>query len=397
MKFYNPDISEERYIIAKYYVKTTDKGDLKKAAWELAIGQSVGNPNVRNQWETEEIFEMSSCVIAHEESELIGKREGYIDIAFPVINTDWEGDGVSHLLCQLMGGQMDIATFDACRLVNLKFPKSVLSFFKGPKFGISGMRNFTNSYDKPFSGAIIKPKTGISPYVLLEMVKELVDGGVDFIKEDEILSNPSFCKITERVPLIANYLQTCGRNVVYCVCINGDHNVILDRAKTVSELGGNGIHINFWSGFGVYNAVRKLDLPLFLHFQKSGDKVITDKRHAFGIDWKVICQLAGMMGVDTIHAGMWGGYLSDDVDDLVPVINTLHHHNVVPALSCGMHPGLVQANKRMFGNDFIANVGGAIHGHPMGTLAGAKAMRQAIDGNHGMEYQQAIEKWGIVE
>ena len=44
-----------------------------------------------------------------------------------------------------------------------------------------------------------------------------------------------------------------------------------------------------------------------------------------------------------------------------------------------MHPGLVQANVRHFGNDFIANVGGAIHGHPMGTLAGAKAMRQAID------------------
>ena len=69
----------------------------------------------------------------------------------------------------------------------------------------------------------------------------------------------------------------------------------------------------------------------------------------------------------------------------------------MPALSCGMHPGLVQANVKQFGTDFIANVGGAIHGHPVGTLAGAKAMRQAIDKNHGIEYEQAISKWGYVK
>ena len=138
-------------------------------------------------------------------------------------------------------------------------------------------------------------------------------------------------------------------------------------------------------------------IRIFIHFQKSGDKVYTDKRHNFGIDWNVLCQLAGLMGVDTIHAGMWGGYLSDDETELKTVIRTLHEHNVLPALSCGMHPGLVQANVRQFGNDFIANVGGAIHGHPMGTLAGAKAMRQAIDKEHCIEYEQAIAKWGFVK
>tara|TARA_Y100000741_G_scaffold341366_1_gene303617 strand:- start:523 stop:708 length:186 start_codon:yes stop_codon:yes gene_type:complete len=61
-----------------------------------------------------------------------------------------------------------------------------------------------------------------------------------------------------------------------------------------------------------------------------------------------------------------------------------------------MHPGLVQAIVKKFGNDFIANVGGAIHGHPMGTLAGAKAMRQSIDKTHGSEYETAIKTWGLV-
>ena len=396
MQFYNPNIDKSKYVIATYFMKSRN-ADLRKVSWDLAIGQSVGNPNVRNRWETEKLFEKSSCVIVHEKDNLKGLTEGKVKIAFPIINTDWEGDGISHLLCQLMGGQMDIDTFDSCRLIDLEFPAEIKSKFLGPKYGVSGMREYTGQYDKPFSGAIVKPKTGMSANTLLDMVKELVDGGCDFIKEDEIMSNPSFCPIEERVPLIADWMAKQSKKVVYAVCINGDHDHILKRATRVSELGGNAVHVNFWSGLGVYGAIRRLDLPLFIHFQKSGDKVITDSRHAFGIDWNVICQLAGMQGVDTIHAGMWGGYLSDDEDDLKKTISTLHNHNVVPALSCGMHPGLVQANVRQFGNNFIANVGGAIHGHPGGTLAGAKAMRQSVDKTGGDEYEQAIAKWGLIK
>ena len=29
---------------------------LYEAAWALSIGQSVGNPNIRNKWETDELF-----------------------------------------------------------------------------------------------------------------------------------------------------------------------------------------------------------------------------------------------------------------------------------------------------------------------------------------------------
>ena len=229
---------------------------------------------------------------------------------------------------------MDIDTFDACRLINLEFPEQIKKYFLGPQYGITGMRKYTKQYNKPFSGAIVKPKTGMNADVLLNMVKELVEGDIDFIKEDEIMSNPSFCPIETRVPLIANYLNSQSRKIIYAVCINGDHDHILKRAQTVAKLGGNAIHINHWAGLGVYNAVRKLNLPLFIHFQKSGDKVFTDPRHNFGIDWNVICNLAGMMGVDSIHAGMWGGYLNDDEIKLKKIINILHNHNVVPALSC---------------------------------------------------------------
>jgi ribulose-bisphosphate carboxylase large chain len=388
-------LNSEKYFVVTYKLES-DK-NLRDAAWNIAIGQSVGNPNVRNRWETEDLFKNHSCLILADESELQNKTSGEVKIAFPVINTDWETDGISHLLCQIMGGHVDIDLVKKCRVVNLDIPQSVTKHFAGPKFGISGMRKFTGQYEKPLLGAIIKPKIGITPETLLDMVKELVDGGVDFIKEDEIMSNPCFCPLDKRVELISNYLRSQSRNVVFCHTINCDPHILADRVRRIHSLGGNGVHINVWSGYGSYNSIRKLDLPIYLHFQSSGAKVVTSVNNQFSISWSVICKLATLMGVDTIQTGMVGGYSNDDPQEILECIKVLREGNTVPALSCGLHPGLVDKITSLVGNDYLGNAGGAIHGHPNGTLAGALAMRQAVDKTYGKEYTQAIEKWGKVD
>jgi ribulose-bisphosphate carboxylase large chain len=323
---------------------------------------------------------------------LESKKSGQVRIAFPLDNINLKEDSISQLLCHLMGGQMDIDDIEECHLLNIEFPQSVHHQFLGPKYGITGMREFTKVYDKPLLGGIIKPKVVNNVEMLMDITKELVDGGVNFIKEDEIMSNPQACPLEKRIPAVMKYLS--GKNVVYSFCINGDAPYVMKRVQMVHDLGGNGVHLNFWSGLGMYRVIREMDLPLFIHFQKSGDKVITEKSHKYHIDWNVVCDLAGMMGVDTIHAGMWGGYMNESEEDVHNTINTLHVRNTLPALSCGFHPGLVDAVTSKFGIDYMANVGGAIHGHPGGTLAGVKAMRQAIDKNYGAEYDAAIKKWG---
>ena len=88
------------YLVATYYLKCSKT--LSDGAWDLAIGQSVGNPNVRNRWETDELFEKYSCKIIGKKEDLDRISEGTVRIAFPVVNTDWEEDGISHLLCQLI-------------------------------------------------------------------------------------------------------------------------------------------------------------------------------------------------------------------------------------------------------------------------------------------------------
>ena len=385
-------VDREKYIVAEYYLSSSVS--LFDAAWNIAIGQSVGNPNIRNEWETDELYENHSCKIIKTEG-LKDEYSGLVRIAYPIANIDLERDGISQLMCFVMGGHLDIDSILTCHLLDLQFPPEAISSFNPPKYGIDGIREFTGVYDKPLLGGIIKPKTGIDTKTLLKMVKQLVEGGVNFIKEDEIMSNPHCCRLKERAEVICEYLQ--DKNVIYSFCINSDYPECIKRAEYVHKMGGNSVHINIWNGLGVYNSLRKTKLPLFLHFQKSGDKILTDSSHRFHVDWNVVCKLAGIMGVDFIHAGMWGGYSSDNEDDLRKILSTLRSYNVMPALSCGMHPGVVNIITEKFGIDYMANVGGAIHGHPNGTLAGVKAMRQAIDGNYEDEYYQAISKWGLVD
>ena len=71
------DINSKNYFIVNYYLES--KNSLREAAWNLAIGQSIGNPNNRSAWETDQMFLEHSCfILEEEESDFIG------DIVAPI-------------------------------------------------------------------------------------------------------------------------------------------------------------------------------------------------------------------------------------------------------------------------------------------------------------------------
>ena len=365
----------EKYFWAKYYLQS--ENTLLKAAQELAVGQSIGNPNARSIWETDEMIEDYCAKILYNNKNFL-RQEGEVWIGFPYALIDWTSDGVSQLLCILMGGQMDIDNIKKCHLLKLEIDLSKTDF-KPPKYGIKGIRERVGSYNKPLFGGIIKPKTGMTPDQLLDMTKEMVEGGADFIKEDEIMSNPAICPLDKRIDVITNYLLKTNAKTIYTFCINADAHHIVDRVNNVAKSGGPGVHLNFWSGLGSYKTIRNLDHNIFIHYQKSGDKVLTYKTHDFHIEWSVMCYLAVICGVDFIHAGMIGGYLNDDEEEMKRIIELLRSYDVMPALSCGMNPDLVAPIAEKVGMDWMANVGGFIHSDKKGTKAGSLKMRKAVD------------------
>jgi len=80
---------------------------------------------------------------------------------------------------------------------------------------------------------------------------------------------------------------------------------------------------------------------------------------------------------------------------------------VLPVASGGLHPGLVEAVIAVHGTtDLVVQAGGGVHGHPGGSGAGARAMREAVElaaagesvsgKRASRELREAIEKWGYV-
>jgi ribulose 1,5-bisphosphate carboxylase large subunit-like protein len=410
---FQPSVDKENHIIATYFLESKS---FLASAKAIAIGQSIGNPDIRTKRESPNLLRDHLAKILDHKSNLSSKDRGYVKIAFPLVNFNPEEDGITHLLCNLMGGQMDIDIINKCQLVGLELPEGYTKVFKGPKFGLEEIKKRAKAENRPLLGGIIKPKTGITPKELKDMCLELVQGGVDFIKEDEILGNPKFCNFKERVELVSNAINDGaddqGREIFYAPCINGDYPYFLDNARYASEVGAKAVHLNIWAGFSAYRALRDANLKTAIHFQKSGDKVITGINNYYNINWSIVCKIARLLGADFIHAGMWGGYLSDSKEDLTKVMIALKNKNgfkqTIPALSCGSHPGLVGTTMKNFGIDLMMTVGGAIQAHPLGASAGAKAMRQAFEVEmrsihpfdvmgQNLELKEAIKKWGYTE
>ena len=409
---FNESVDTTKYFIAKYSLKSND---MLKAASGIAIGQSIGNPSVRLDSETTELLENHLAIILDHPENLKNKKEAIVKIAYPIKNFDLEQDGVTQLICTVMGGQMDIEEILSCRLLDLEFPEVFLKTFKGPKIGMNEIKKRTNCINRPLLGGIVKPKTGLDIETLKQVCKNMVIGGVDFIKEDEILGNPSCCPFEERVKIVNDVVQNeaakLNKEVFYAPCVNSDLPYLLKRIEFLVEQNIKAYHVNIWAGVNMYKYLRSFDYNIAMFYQKSGDRVLTDKNNAYSISWSVLLKLARISGADFIHAGMWGGYLSDTKEDLsewMSILTSTHDlgfNKTVPSFSCGAHPGLVDTTVKNFGNDVMMSLGGSLHGHPDGTISGAKAMRQAFDLNidkkldHAKltEYNQAIEKWGYVD
>ena len=182
---YQPSVDENEHIIASYYLKGSNLLSVAKA---LAVGQSIGNPSLRSGFETEEILVDHLAKILDLKNNLRSKKRGVVRVAFPLNNFDIEEDGVTQILCTLMGGQMDIEYIQSCRLLDVQLPGRLKKCFKGPKFGMPEIKRRAGAENRPLLGGIIKPKTGMN----LETVR---------VVESEVACRPCYrrlCPIDHR-------------------------------------------------------------------------------------------------------------------------------------------------------------------------------------------------------
>lgn len=126
-------------------------------------------------------------------------------------------------------------------------------------------------WDRPIVRTIIKPNVGLSPEETAELVEELVESGLDFIKNDELIPDPPYSPVKERVEalmdVIHRHKDETGEKVMYACNITGDVNEMRERHDVVKAASGNCIMVSMNSvGLAGFTTLRHhSDLPIHAH------------------------------------------------------------------------------------------------------------------------------------
>lgn len=309
-----------------------------------------------------------------------------IKIAYPI--ELFEPANMPNILSSVAGNVFGLKALKNLRLLDMKLPKLLTESFKGPAYGLTGIRELLKIPERPLVGTIIKPKLGLSTKDHSRVAYEAWLGGCDIVKDDENLSsqkfNPFDDRLTQTLEGRDKAQSETGERKVYMVNITGDTNLMLERAQKVVDQGGEYIMIDILTcGWAALQTLRDQNFKLVIHAHRAGHAAFT-KNTRHGISMRPIAVVARIIGVDQLHVGTVVGKMSetktevlDNIDACKAELNGLKP--VMPVASGGLYPQLVPALIDTFGNDVVIQAGGGVHGHPMGSIAGAKAMRQAVD------------------
>ena len=325
------------------------------------------------------------------------------------------GTNLPTLQSTVLGNLSELRELSGLRLLDVELPPAFADAHPGPRFGIGGTRELVGVYGGPVIGTIIKPSVGMSPQGTAELVRDLAEGGIDFIKDDELMANPPHSPLEERVEAVMGVINEVadrtGKKVMYAFNITDDLDAMLRHHETVLNAGGTCVmvSVNSVGLVGVSHLRRHAELPI--HGHRNGWGLLT--RHPYlGMEFAAYQKLWRLAGVDHLHVNALQSKFWEPDESVVRSINAClkpmfaEDDRVMPVLSSGQWGGQAPDTYRSTGStDYIYLAGAGIVAHPGGPAAGVTAIRQAweaaVKGIPLREYaedhrelMQSLEKFG---
>jgi ribulose-bisphosphate carboxylase large chain len=354
-------------------------------------------------------------------------KRNMVKVAYP--SELFEKGNAPNILSSIAGNIFGMKIVKNLRLEDIKIPKDILDSFRGPKYGIEGIRKMMKVYDRPLLGTIIKPKLGLKTKDHAYVAYDAWRGGCDVVKDDENLSSQKFNEFEERLARTmeaANLAEeVTGEKKAYLINVTAETKEMMKRAQLVEDLGGKFVMVDIVTeGFGALQTLREANFKLAIHAHRAMHAAFTrNKKH--GISMMVLADLARIIGVDTLHIGSIVGKMEGGDEEIEEIEEEIEKKTVKetkdrlsqnwgkikPTLavsSGGLHPGNIPFLIKHLGNDIVIQCGGGIHGHPKGTLKGAIAARQAIEATtkkislsryskDHIELKEALDKFGVAK
>ena len=401
-----PDgVDYDEYLIGTYLASFPASVPIPRLAPALAIEQSTGTwlpvpgetPQVRCRHVAKVIgvYEVPDFEFAVPPG--IDTRNYLIQIAFPQVNI---GSQIPMLLTTVVG---NISMGGQIKVLDIRLPKKFVDGFQGPKFGIQGVRELLGVPDRPLLNNMIKPCTGYTPEVGVELFRAAAMGGCDIIKDDELLANASFNQVQARVKLYMEaerqvYEET-GEHTLYTVNVTDEVPQVFENARLAVELGCNALMVNYLAaGFPVLRALAEdpeINVPILGHMDVAGAYYMSPYH---GVSSQLILgKLPRLAGADVVVFPAPYGKAPVIKDKFVNVARNLSFplYDLRPAFpmpSGGITPSMVPKVMKDLGTDIVIGSGGGIHAHPQGPVAGGKAFRAAIDATmQGIPLKEAAE------
>jgi 2,3-diketo-5-methylthiopentyl-1-phosphate enolase len=456
------------YCVATYRL-FDEKADFAKKAQGIAVGLTVGSwtdlPAARKAEMEKHLGQVVRITVceptesaADESAGLAGtiaasngspdSRYADIEIAYPDINFSRD---IPALLVTVFG---KLSMDGRIKLIDLKFSDSFMQAFSGPKFGIDGVRNLLGVYDRPLLMCIFKSVIGYDLNGLREQFLQQALGGVDLIKDDEILFENPLTPIERRVETCMEAARAAeretGQKLLYAANLTGPTTRLVDTALKAIDAGANALLFNVLAyGFDMLHELAShpgVRVPIMAHpalagaiypsphhgiaaslilgkllrlagadfalFPSPYGSVVMPREENMAIKHVLLTQDMQQDYLSTYQAPTGGTSTAPAASTQASTPPTIPYPPLAPSFpvpSAGIHPGLTPWILRDFGQDTVVNAGGGVHGHPSGAAAGGRAFRQAIDacqfGTTLREYaaeghselQQAIDAWGAKE
>lgn len=327
-------------------------------------------------------------------------QRAQVTISWPLANM---GTSLPNLLATIAGNLFELQQFSGLRLIDLAPPRAFAETYQGPAFGITGTRELAGVSSGPLVGTIIKPSVGLSPDQTAEIVKDLVEAGIDFIKDDELQADGPHCPFDERVTtvmaVIRDYAERTGRKPMYAFNVTGETDEMLRRHDRVREEGGTCVMASLNSvGLAGFGALRRhSQLPI--HGHRNGWGLFYRSPH-IGIEYRAWQKLWRLAGADHMHVNGISNKFSEPDQSVVasaracltPLFEDAPYQ-AMPVFSSGQTA--VQAGetfKSVGSTDLIYCCGGGIIGHPSGIAAGVESVRDAwqaaVEGVAPSDYAQ---------
>jgi len=395
----------ESHVIATFSFKAQDAFNAVQA---IAAESSIGT------WT--ELSTMKPRISKNLAAKAYGLDEanGTVYVAYPL--GLFEPGNVPQLLSDVAGNVFGMREVERLKLLDIEIPLAYAKSFKGPAIGLEGVRKIlgTQKSRRPHFGTIVKPKVGLTPKENAHVGYESFMGGVDFLKDDENLSSQKFSPFEERVVRMLESVDRAesetGEKKMYAPNITAETMKMLERAEFVQAHGGTCIMVDIiTAGFSGLQTVRDAGFKLPIHAHRAMYAAFA-RVPDHGISMMVMAKLARLMGVDQLHTGAIVGKMEGAKQDVLDMNAWLRGEwnglkSVFPVASGGMDPLRVPKLLDIAGTELVINAGGGIHGHPMGTRAGAMALRQAYDAwRNGVTVEEyarthkelaaAVKKWG---